>query len=295
MKLDLKKKGLTSLPPGLDLSQVTDLQLWDNQLATVPEPILAMTQLQVLNLGNNPLTRLPQGLSALKNLESLTLYLCPLTVLPDWLADLPKLEFLWFSNRKELASVSPRIGGMPSLQRLVIANDYAENELGRYLKEVERFCGQMNPTKISDFTKRYVGNPKEGWDALETEEFGAVGGKDGFVHRVNAAFSSGEARKKWEALKLSAELFIEADTFFADRAYETSREQELKEQPPARRAALLAGLEAMRQDLEKVFPSVVTPDCYDSEGRFLADCLKYPRDVAVHLKEELDKAFRVLT
>ena len=67
--LDLSRRGLTSMPPVP--RDVTRLDLYSNQIASVPASLWECTGLQVLNLASNRLSSLPPGISALSSLHTL--------------------------------------------------------------------------------------------------------------------------------------------------------------------------------------------------------------------------------
>jgi len=57
---------------------LTMLQLWGNQLVTLPDSMAALTALEKLDLGFNQLVTLPDSMAALTALEKLSLYNNPL-------------------------------------------------------------------------------------------------------------------------------------------------------------------------------------------------------------------------
>uniref|UniRef100_UPI0030DDAFE9 leucine-rich repeat domain-containing protein n=1 Tax=Crocosphaera watsonii TaxID=263511 RepID=UPI0030DDAFE9 len=58
--LDLSFKGLTSIPPEIgQLTNLTSLNLWNNQLSNLPPEIGQLTNLTSLNLWNNQVTNIP--------------------------------------------------------------------------------------------------------------------------------------------------------------------------------------------------------------------------------------------
>ena len=83
-KLDLSDNQLTSLPAEIGkLTQLTKLYLSDNQLTSLPAEIGQLTQLTELNLSNNQLTSLPAEIGNMTQLTELYLSNNQLTSLPD--------------------------------------------------------------------------------------------------------------------------------------------------------------------------------------------------------------------
>ncbi len=294
MILDLSEKRFRAMPAGIDLSQVTELELIEAKLKAVPAEVFAMTQLRTLNLADNPLTRLPPELLALRELTILNLYLCPLAGIPDWIAEFPKLKWLSFSNGEEMVYVTPRLGAIASLERLTVSSTSVGNDLGRFQQQLKRVLGPLEDQNFNDFTLRYFRDRQGALDELETIEFGAVGAHAEFCHRVLAVFPDAGARRRLAVLQSAVEKFTEADSFFADRAWEISHEAQLQAELPGRRAAMIAELEARRPDLELAFPALVTPACFDADGRFRLELLAPPSKWAHRLADELRKADREL-
>ncbi|HAS41546.1 MAG TPA: hypothetical protein DCS93_13780 [Microscillaceae bacterium] len=73
-ELNLEEKGLKSLPPELgQLHNLQELNLWNNHLASLPPELGQLQDLVVLDLGYNSLKNLPPELGQLQALESLNL------------------------------------------------------------------------------------------------------------------------------------------------------------------------------------------------------------------------------
>ncbi|MBE9032000.1 leucine-rich repeat domain-containing protein, partial [filamentous cyanobacterium LEGE 11480] len=97
--LDLRDNQLVSLPESIgQLTNLTSLDLRDNQLVSLPESIGQLTRLKSLLLSGNPITNLPDSVSQLDKFTSLNLSFTGLQEVPKWIADLTNLTSLDLSN-----------------------------------------------------------------------------------------------------------------------------------------------------------------------------------------------------
>lgn len=93
--LDLSFQGLTELPQELfQLTNLTTLYLWGNQLNSLPPELFQLTNLTLLDLSGNQLTTLPPELFELKNLTKLYLLGNQLSSLPPEIVQLTNLTTL---------------------------------------------------------------------------------------------------------------------------------------------------------------------------------------------------------
>jgi Leucine-rich repeat (LRR) protein len=76
------------------LSNLQDLYLLNNSLASLPESIQSLTNLEYLYLSNNKLTYLPESIQSLSNLNELYLSNNKLTNIPESISILTKIEDL---------------------------------------------------------------------------------------------------------------------------------------------------------------------------------------------------------
>jgi len=99
-ELDLSNKGLTTLPPEIgQLTSLTKLNLSRNQLTSIPLELFQLTSLTELDLGENRFTTLPPEICQLTELTLLVLVDNQLTALPSKIYQLTKLRVLFlYSN-----------------------------------------------------------------------------------------------------------------------------------------------------------------------------------------------------
>ncbi|MHA2346780.1 MAG: leucine-rich repeat domain-containing protein [Candidatus Hodarchaeales archaeon] len=98
--LDLRDNQLSSLPVSIgQLTQLRHLDLRDNQLTSLPVSIGQLTQLRHLDLRDNQLTSLPESIGQLMQLVSLNLRENQLTNLPDSIGQLSKLIEGFYVNK----------------------------------------------------------------------------------------------------------------------------------------------------------------------------------------------------
>ena len=94
-KLDLSDNQLTSLPPEIaELKNLTNLHIGANQLTSLPPKIAELENLIYLNIGANQLTSLPPEIAELKNLTYLNITRNQLTSLPPEILKL-SLDIIW--------------------------------------------------------------------------------------------------------------------------------------------------------------------------------------------------------
>jgi len=131
-KLDLFGQGIKSLPPRIgQLTNLTVLYLYDNQLTSVPKELGQLTNLTELYLHNNQLTSVPKELGQLANLRELYLHENQLTRVPKELGQLTSLKTLYLYDN-ELTSVPKELGQLTNLRRL----DLQKNQLRSLPREI---------------------------------------------------------------------------------------------------------------------------------------------------------------
>ncbi|QLE54960.1 COR domain-containing protein [Nostoc sp. TCL26-01] len=122
-ELDLSNKELTTLPPEIgQLSQMRSLDLRFNQLSSLLPEFGQLTNLQSLDLRSNQLSSLPPEFGQLTNLQSLDLRSNQLRTLPPEFGQLTNLQSLYLSSN-QLSSLPPEFGQLTNLQSLYLSSN----------------------------------------------------------------------------------------------------------------------------------------------------------------------------
>jgi Leucine-rich repeat (LRR) protein len=99
IRLDLYGNNLTSLPESIQsLSNLKELNLTNNNLTSLPESIQSLSKLQSLFLANNKLISLPESIGGLYNLQELYVYNNKLTNLPESIKSFTKIKQLYLNE-----------------------------------------------------------------------------------------------------------------------------------------------------------------------------------------------------
>ncbi|UCH61946.1 MAG: T9SS type A sorting domain-containing protein [Fidelibacterota bacterium] len=132
--------GLTgALPAAIgDLTALTSLRLWHNELTYIPPEIGNLVNLKELALSKNKFTAVPTEISNLINLEDLYLSDNLLASLPAGIGGLSSLKSLSL-GKNELTSIPAEISGLANLTSL----DMSENEI----TELPASIGSMDSLK----------------------------------------------------------------------------------------------------------------------------------------------------
>ncbi|WP_427162498.1 COR domain-containing protein [Aliinostoc sp. HNIBRCY26] len=122
-ELDLSNKNITTLPPEIGtLFNLRSLDLWNNQLRNLPAEIVELQNLRSLYLWNNQLNSLPPEIVQLTHLQSLNLSSNQLSSLPPEIVQLTHLQSLNLSSN-QLSSLPPEIVQLTHLQSLNLYNN----------------------------------------------------------------------------------------------------------------------------------------------------------------------------
>ncbi|WP_413199540.1 COR domain-containing protein [Nostoc piscinale] len=141
-ELDLSNKQLSSLPLEIgQLANLTRLYLGNNQLRSLPPEIGQLANLTELSLHNNQLESLPPEIGQLANLTRLYLDNNQLGSLPPEIGQLANLTWLYLGNN-QLGNLPPEFGQLANLTELSLHN----NQLGSLPPEI---CQLLNLTELS--------------------------------------------------------------------------------------------------------------------------------------------------
>ncbi len=122
--LDLSNKEITSIPAGLNLSELMVLRLKNNQIAVIPDDLI-LPQLIILRLENNQIAAIPDDFN-LPRLQHLHLENNQIAAIPVGL-DLLQLRGLHLKNNqiKEIDAQGFRqiLQGLPNLRKLDLSGN----------------------------------------------------------------------------------------------------------------------------------------------------------------------------
>jgi len=97
--LNLSNNRLTALPPSITaITSIKILEVKNNKLQSLPEPMGELKSLQSLHLDSNLLSALPPSIQLCASLKQVSLSHNALTELPEALCALPHLELLDLSS-----------------------------------------------------------------------------------------------------------------------------------------------------------------------------------------------------
>ncbi|MBF0452606.1 MAG: leucine-rich repeat protein, partial [Candidatus Magnetomorum sp.] len=106
-----------------NLQNLSELELYGNNLTSLPESLGNLQNLSSLKLYNNQLRSLPESFGNLQNLSSLSLFNNQLSSLPESFGNLQNLSFLELYNNY-LISLPESIGNLQNLSSLISYNNY---------------------------------------------------------------------------------------------------------------------------------------------------------------------------
>lgn len=117
--LDLSSNKLTNIRGLQQLTQLTDLNLSNNALHTLPGSIIEkLAQLKQLDLSSNKLRTLPPEIGSLSAMEVLRLADNDIAAIPDQVGRLNKLLVLDLSKNTQLKQLPRTIAALENLQQL---------------------------------------------------------------------------------------------------------------------------------------------------------------------------------
>jgi len=143
--LDLRKKGLTRLPPEIaQLAQLKALSVSHNQLSKLPPEIAQLAQLIELDVSNNQLSTLPPEIGQFAQLTYLDVFFNQLSTLPPEIAQLAQLTYLDVSLN-QLSTLPPEIAQLAQLTRLYVSH----NQLSMLPPEIAQLA-QLTELSVSN-------------------------------------------------------------------------------------------------------------------------------------------------
>ncbi|CAK8724187.1 hypothetical protein GMJAKD_13705 [Candidatus Electrothrix aarhusensis] len=152
--LNLRKKGLSSLPPELFLfTDLIALDLSCNEFTDLPPEISRFTKLTHLNICGNKFTSLPPELFQLESLIALGLSDLELTALPPEISRLKNLAVLYLHQNK-LTSLPPELFQLRNLRELTLWS----NQLTSLSPKICQLS-QLTDLRLSD--NPFVSPPQE--------------------------------------------------------------------------------------------------------------------------------------
>lgn len=122
--------GAASIIPGGAASSLTELNLSNNFLTSLPNSIIAFVSLQKLNLEGNQINVFPEPIKKLRRLETLDLSKNRLSVIPSWLSELPFLYELTLTG----GDVFVGAAWVPSNTIKYVPKSLLTNPIGKAIK-----------------------------------------------------------------------------------------------------------------------------------------------------------------
>jgi hypothetical protein len=151
--ININDNGLIgTIPPEIsNLSNLSQLSFWDNQLTSLPAEIGNLSNLSYLDISDNLLTSLPPEIGNLSNLRLLDLSRNQLTNLPAEIFNLSNLSWLSLSIN-QLTSLPPEIGNLSNLHSLQLGKNQLTSlpSTIRYLVNLQNFGIEDNCLVITD-------------------------------------------------------------------------------------------------------------------------------------------------
>lgn len=155
---DFSSSRLNEMPDqSSDLSVLLHLNLYDNNITTIPATINEYQYLVALNLASNKLQTTNQNLQKLSWLVELNLSKNQITSLSEDLCHFPKLKFMNLRNNN-ISTISSEISNLNSLEVLDLAlNNIKELPQSLFtmthLKELVLVGNPIDPSKVKELQK----------------------------------------------------------------------------------------------------------------------------------------------
>ena len=177
-QLDLKESGLTTLPPEIGtLTNLKRLYLNGNKLESLPPEIGNLTNLNRLYLRDNKLESLPPEIGNLTNLTHIYLRSNKLTSLPPEIGNLSKLQGI-FASENQLKSLPEEIEKLTKLNTL----DLRRNPLPLPPEILENLA---EPSLIIQYFLKYKPEDTKALNQAKMQLLGVEGGgKTSLLNRL---------------------------------------------------------------------------------------------------------------
>lgn len=120
-RLHIYNCNIPNIPPDLLNPNLTELEISNANLTTIPDEITQLSQLKVLRLDSNPITYIPDSIAQLSNLELLNLHATTIDSLPQWMPQLANLKELNIDST--YVTVLPEtVFQIPNLETLIASS-----------------------------------------------------------------------------------------------------------------------------------------------------------------------------
>ena len=146
--LNLSRYGLTEIPEGIfSLTNITTLNLYDNQIEQIPEAITNLRNLQTLDLRRNKIQEIPELFSNLSNLTSLNLSGNQIKKIPESFANLTSLiELYLFDN--QIQKVPEIIANLTNLKVLALQKNQ--------IREIPKILSRLGDLTSLSFAENQI-------------------------------------------------------------------------------------------------------------------------------------------
>jgi len=132
--LSLRDNKIATLPEWLgDLAQLRELDLYSNDLTSLPASLAKLTNIETLRISDN-IGELPEWIRHFRKLDVLWLEGCGLRKVPDWIGDLTELSYLTLYDNK-LEELPNSIARLERLKKFSINKNPLNPELAAANKE----------------------------------------------------------------------------------------------------------------------------------------------------------------
>lgn len=122
-KLNIFDNQITTIPDSIsNLAKLKQLNIYDNKITIIPDSLAKLTNLKEFYLNNNQVKVIPDSLAKLTNLTDLMLQENQIKVIPDSLSDLTNLQkFNLYKNK--ITEIPDSLAKLTKLEQLYISNN----------------------------------------------------------------------------------------------------------------------------------------------------------------------------